>query len=301
MLICRVSLLTKRLHSKERGYNPSTTLPYVRKWGPSTRNVLRSIEYKRSNLNDVIELEARGDAFQLCKDPSGILVAFHGHFQPAVEGSGVAFLRRKVDSKYLVISECSHFIPTPTLIDIFEAQQSMQKTNALNLFSALSWHSLTRTAAGWSHELQMHRYLSRHRPPLVITRMSSPPSEMLPTPHLLQGTLSALLEVKPNDSFYWIPSVAILPGVDSVLGQSDGKLFVIQATIASDHRSPKEGMDRVWGALQKDTRKRREWHVVNVTDSAQTAELFVNTFSDDLISFKRGVSVQVWGCVRAGW
>ena len=81
--------------------------------------------------------------------------------------------------------------------------------------------------------------------------------------------------------------VSISAGVDSVLGQSDGKLFIIQATIADDHKSPKEGMNKVWQALD------------NVTDTTGTAELLVNKFSRDLIGFK--VDVQVWGCVCPSW
>ena len=43
------------------------------------------------------------------------------------------------------------------------------------------------------------------------------------------------------------------PGVDSVLGQNGGKLFIIQATIADDHKSPKEGMNKVCGRLSTTT------------------------------------------------
>ena len=77
----------------------------------------------------------------------------------------------------------------------------------------------------------------------------------------------------------------------SILGQSDGELFIIQATIADDHKSPKEGMNKVWQALDNDTRRGREWHLVIVTDTTGTAESLVNKFSRDLIGFK--VDVQV--------
>ena len=175
----------------------------------------------------------------------------------------------------------------------------MPNEDALKLFSALSWHSLTRTAAGWAHELKMHKYLSCWSPPLTITQTSGPASEMQPSSRLLRGTLDRLGEVKLNDAFYWIPSVINIPGVDSVLGQSDGKLFIIQATIADDHKSPKEGMNKVWQALGNDTRRRREWHLVIVTDTTGTAESLVNKVSRDLIGFE--VDVQVWGCVRPSW
>ena len=179
----------------------------------------------------------------------------------------------------------------------------MQNENALKLFSALSWHSLTRTSAGWLHEVAVHKRLSRGNLPLAISpvpiQATGTSSEMLPSSRLLQGTLQGLGEAKKDDSFYWIPSVVNFPGVDSVLGQSDGKLFVIQATIAGHHKSPEEGMKKVWTALNKDTRKGREWHCVIVTDTIRAAESFVNEFSKDLIGFT--ANVQVWGCVRSGW
>ena len=96
----------------------------------------------------------------------------------------------KVGSESLGSVACSHFIPTPTLTDIFEeAHQSMQNENALKLLSALSWHPLTRTAAGWAHELKMHKHLSSWGPPLTITQTSGPASEIRPSSRLLQGIL----------------------------------------------------------------------------------------------------------------
>ena len=300
MLIYWVSLLTERLHSKEKGHDPSSTLSLVRKWGPSTRNILRSINSRSRNrkIIDPIAAEAQGAAFELSENPSGITVASHGLFLPAAEGPTVVFLRRKVGSESLGSDACSHFIPTPALIDIFEdAHQSMQNENALKLFSALSWHSLTRTAAGWLHEVAVHKHLSRGNPPLAISPATGPSSEILPSSRLLQGTLQGLGEAKHDDSFYWIPSVVNFPGVDSVLGQSDGELFVIQATIARDHKSPEEGIKKVWGALNNDARTRRRWHFVIVTDASGVPRQLMGKLSKDVRGLELGVPIRVWSCV----
>ena len=76
-----------------------------------------------------------------------------------------------------------------------------------------------------------------------------------------------------------------LPRIDSVLSQSDRKLFIIQATIAPKHRSPKERIDGVWAALHTDTCIRCKWHVVIVTDSTEAAQSFVEMILMDSVGF----------------
>jgi hypothetical protein len=58
--------------------------------------------------------------------------------------------------------------------------------------------------------------------------------DMQPSTHLLPGALAGLKEAGSSDSFYWIPSVANFPGVDGILGDTDGHVYAIQAMIADD-------------------------------------------------------------------
>ena len=142
VLICWVSLLTKRLHSKEEGYDPSSTLSLGRKWGPSTRNIIRSID---SGRTDRLENEAEEAAGIICLAPLQVLPG--GKFSiPRSEGSALVFIRRPLRS--LDFEASDRFIPTPNLIDIFDRNhQRRQNINSVDLFFMLSSHSLTRTAA----------------------------------------------------------------------------------------------------------------------------------------------------------
>jgi len=110
---------------------------------------------------------------------------------------------------------------------------------------------------------------------------------MPPSSHLLPGTLTALWRVDVKD-FYWVPSVTNFPGVDSVLGDSSGNLFTIQAAIADDHTSPTLGIKRVWEQLHPDVRTGRIWHYVIVTTTMVAAKSYVKKFSEELSSFTLG-------------
>ena len=115
--------------------------------------------------------------------------------------------------------------------------------------------------------------------------------------NILPGTLGGLKSARDSD-FYWIPSVVTFPGVDSVLGDSNGNLFTFQATIADDHRSPEAGIKKVWAELLPEVRTRRVWHYVAVTKTEAEAETWAR-FSTLLKSFTlgSGTSVRVCGGV----
>jgi len=125
---------------------------------------------------------------------------------------------------------------------------------------------------------------------------------MRPSSRLLPGTLAGLKEAGVDDSFYWIPSAANFPGVDGVLGDKEGQVYTIQATIADDHKSPIEGIKKVWRHFLQEVRTGRTWHYVVVTKTNQDAQRYVKKFSEELSGFTLGeahapVSVQVWACV----
>ncbi|KAF8916048.1 hypothetical protein CPB85DRAFT_1291251 [Mucidula mucida] len=122
------------------------------------------------------------------------------------------------------------------------------------------------------------------------------------TTRLLFGTAGALKSARISESFYWIPSVMKLSGVDGVLGDTgdttQNNVFCLQATIAGDHRDPNDGINKVW--LSADSRVRRRWHFVLVCEDHLQARLLVDDFARRLRGFtlgQRRVNVQVWACV----
>src|SRR5277367_1393397 len=76
---------------KELLYDPSSTLSLVRQWGPSTRNILRSLEHAARRRDDPIKEEAKKAAIHICNNPSAIFVGSGGLH---IESSSVLFLRR---------------------------------------------------------------------------------------------------------------------------------------------------------------------------------------------------------------
>jgi hypothetical protein len=157
VLICWISLLKRRLFRKESKYVSSTALSLVRKWGPSIRNVIRSIKSTAKGDNDSLERAALKAAIQAWEHfkqhPKQDLSAL------AMEGVGsdLIFLRRKPTSKSIGEQCIYYYIPTPHLRDIFEQhRQGVANQDFLNLYFNLSSHALTRTSAGWIHENLMH-------------------------------------------------------------------------------------------------------------------------------------------------
>ena len=121
---------------------------------------------------------------------------------------------------------------------------------------------------------------------------------MRPSTCLLPGTLAGLKEAGANDSFYWIPFMANFPGVNGVLGDTDGHVYTIQATIASTHTSPEQGIKKVWEQFRPAIRTSHTWHFVVITDGKQAADAYVE--SKKLCNFTLGEArahVQVWACV----
>lgn len=192
------------------------------------------------------------------------------------------------------------FIPTKFLSDILEEHfVGLSNGKSLELVQAFSSHSFTRTAAGWGHELRMHSLLSGTGLALPIFRDNAK-MNMPTSSHLLPGTASGIKRSAVSDSFYWIPSTINFPGIDSVLGDTSGNIYALQATIADDHTSPIEGIQRIWEKLTPDVREGRRWHFVVVADSLPVADHLVARFSAELDGFTLGhahVTLQVWGCV----
>jgi hypothetical protein len=115
-------------------YDPSLTLSLVRKWGPSTRNIIRSMECAALGLDDTIEEEAETAAIHICNNPTTIFKQSLGIRMPQSEGSSVIFLRRTPGGS-VKSDKGKAFIPTPHLLAIFEKQrQTKSNKESLELF-----------------------------------------------------------------------------------------------------------------------------------------------------------------------
>jgi hypothetical protein len=107
---------------KQLLYDSSSTLSHVRKWGPSTRNILRSMKCAALGRDDPIEIEAKGAAARIWNNPSTIFKQSVGKRMPHSEGSSLIFLRRKRNGK-VASGNGQTFIPTPHLRALFEVQR----------------------------------------------------------------------------------------------------------------------------------------------------------------------------------
>ena len=97
----------------------------MRKWGPSTRNIVRSFKYQRDQL-DPFEDEVRQAASSLGQNLWNTLGGQEKSFFPQGTASAVVFIRRKVKDHEFAhdFSKSDRFIPTPHLVKIFEEYQA---------------------------------------------------------------------------------------------------------------------------------------------------------------------------------
>jgi hypothetical protein len=120
---------------KQYLYDPSSTLSLVRKWGPSTWNIIRSMDCAATGRDDHIEEEVNEAANIICRNPSAIFERSLD-IMPQNDVSSLIFLRHPPNDK----DKSKHFIPTQHLRTLFEAQRR-NPVNKESLFSH---------AAGWA-------------------------------------------------------------------------------------------------------------------------------------------------------
>jgi hypothetical protein len=290
---------------KELKYDPASTIHLVRKWGPSARTIIHIKQSdEATNTEADLVYEANAAAQEICEDPSSIF-RLSGSLRIAQgQVSSLVFTR-----PYRVLAQNGHlarsgraipFIPTKHLSDIFEKHRiKASNDKSLQLFRIFSLHYFTRTLAGWNHEQMMLACLSSDEPPVRIFR-DGEEGEMLRSTRLLSGTVAGINGVGVSDAFYWIPSVANFKGIDCVLGDTNGNIYAVQATVANDYSSPVAGLQQVWKYLHPDARMSRTWHFVVLADCEAVARVLVKQFSKELDDFTLGhtrVRVTVWGCV----
>jgi hypothetical protein len=120
-------------------YNPASTVSLVRKWGPSTRNILRSMEYtaNRKGPPDKIENDAKKAAAHICNNALAMVEGSIDLMEES-EGSSLIFLR-PTPKGIFASEEGKRFIPTPYLRALFEEKRRGMKNNqSLQLFRAFS-------------------------------------------------------------------------------------------------------------------------------------------------------------------
>ena len=194
-------------------------------------------------------------------------------------------------------------IPTMYLSEIFDSKcHDLSAYNRMQLFEALSMHSLTRGLAGWQHEKNMHTQMLMDGKRYKIFNGNK--EFIVETGPGLPGTASALRDAIHNglDRLYWFPSVVNFPGIDGIL--VNGKhLFLLQATIADSHRRPDDGLKNVWKAIGAAFAQLYNWHFVMVTDQKDLAEKYVRELGTHLSGVSLGQSrskVLVWGYFLEG-
>lgn len=257
---------------KETSGNVSQTLCHVGKVGPSIRTVLsmKKLDQPTSFENDAIKA-----ANKLCEKASSLVITRGADTSPQAptsDGSTILFLR-PYRPEGVISGECQLFIPTPYLWDIFEtARKALKNHDSLKLFFLLSSHALTRSAAGWNLEMRMHERMCSGGAPIdLIPASGRGELSITPSTNLVPGTLAGLNQPK-GASFYWMPSVSNFPGIDAVLGDTDGNIFTVQCSIAKDHSAPNDGILKATQSIPSAIRNARSWHHVVVSDTLATAQ-----------------------------
>lgn len=276
---------------------------HVQKWGPSIRTVLQlaraDSDEDLSATEDVLRVDARRSAGNLCHAPK-LLTPFSGGL--ASEFSNLVFIRpQHHDSPDPAWRIGVHSVPTEYLQSfVEEARANLSNEQALALFEILSTHSFTRTARGWHLELNMHKRLCTGDTSICIQQSNLLSRDLAPSTALLPGTLNGLKGIA-DEAFYWIPFLANFPGIDGVLGDHQRNIYALQATVASEHSSPVNGLKKLWGMVPVSVRTDWTWHFVVVTDTRATADEHARIFSNHLQSFKFrrncDKEVSLWCCV----
>jgi hypothetical protein len=146
-------------------------------------------------------------------------------------------------------SQTKLFIPTLFLekklaLAIAEVDNAQLQT----VFSWMSGHSLTRTAAGWMFENFVHAWLTSKGNKIAVFNEDDHSTFIQTTTHSIPGTLDALRAHFANPPLYWRPSQNNFPGIDAVLC-TGSEIWAIQATIAYKHSSAEQGLQKLLQTL----------------------------------------------------
>lgn len=292
--------------SKELGFSPQRAFALVNKWGPSTRTILGLAQTRDlSTAEEDLARIVTDTALYICGDP---LDSKFPRFK-----QDLLFTRPYRPSGLTDIASSrlgTFFIPTAHLSRIFDmCCMGLSNEEKLQLFRALSSRRVTRPTGNWRYEMTMHRRLCIGGDALPIRRADRAGSCLMqPTTNVLPGTTTGLQKAALNSPFYWLPTVESLPGVDGVLGDTKGNIYVVRATLVDDdytedYSNPLKGLETIWAMVGQTLRDGGHWHFVIVADTAPTVDRYVGKYLDDLrdVTFgTRKVSMEVWSCVFPG-
>ncbi|KAJ7223068.1 hypothetical protein GGX14DRAFT_540146 [Mycena pura] len=287
--------------ARELGFDPRAACRWGEKWGPSTRNIIELL-MAGEGLEEKFESNAETASSTVWQSPGKLDTVLSDPQSLASTGSAVVFLRPAWEDGQRLSFTSRPFIPTNYLADIFETCGSkLQIHAALKLFDMLSPHSLTRSPDGWLFEKMMHEHLCRGVKAITINKCGGPARTMGMTParELITGTVNGLASAGASASFYWLPIASNFPGIDGVLGDRKRNLFAVQATTASEHTCPVEGLRKVWEVISKRVGESRSWHFVVVADTRATAQKLGPKMAKALETFTLGThkkTVDVWCC-----
>jgi hypothetical protein len=138
------------------------------------------------------------------------------------------------------------FIPTAFLIgELTFVATYLNHLELHKLFSQLTMHPNTRTAAGWLYENFVHARLTTPGEVQAIDNMGKE-SVIQTTNKFVLGLISILRKASPP--LYWRPSQSHFPGIDAVL-HTDTETWAIQTTIGNRHGTAEKGLEQILGVL----------------------------------------------------
>ncbi|KAF9017595.1 hypothetical protein BDZ89DRAFT_960923 [Hymenopellis radicata] len=282
---------------KELRLDVAVTLSLVGRWGPSIRTVITIVE--DPGLVPQYHAAAKGAGRDLAMMPSSALVASGVGRLPTSHTSNILFIRPEGGSTGSLTPSVKRTIPTKFLSEFLDGPSTLLTSeSSLDLFMWLSSHSLltlTRTCAGWRHEMDMHRHMCTEGNVVHLYGIGKQDQMDLMSPsRVLSGTESSLKCAPAAQGFYWMPSVVDFPGIDGILGDINGDVFALQATTVADHVDPHEGLKRAWTAMS--TRAHCHWNYVLVCSSQEDVEALLDVFVPQLKDLKLGdqCPVKVW-------
>ena len=141
-------LLIGCTYRKERSYDPSLSISYVKKWGPSVRTTLEIMTARKCGVVDAIEANltkaAAYAARKICIDPSHLYLMSRNSIQsdlfficPQREPTG--------DRAWL---QWASTIPTEHLVNIFEQERAgITNKNSWQLSRVLAINALLQPSA----------------------------------------------------------------------------------------------------------------------------------------------------------
>ncbi|KAK7025328.1 hypothetical protein VNI00_016110 [Paramarasmius palmivorus] len=151
--------------SKERRLDFSSTLPLVRKWGPSTSTIIQLAE--DPGQETTYSQTAATAAQAICDTPKIVTTLAPIPTVVNSEISNLLFLRPErqlADDGTIARSSSIPFIPTRYLGEIFDiARSRLPNLQAIELFCTLS-----SSYTGWRHEVDMHTRMSSGGTALVV-------------------------------------------------------------------------------------------------------------------------------------